>query len=117
MKPICYIIAFLTLPVAVLFGQVTKKEVKAGMKRFNQIAAKPWAKPFVRGIDADRNQRITIKEIRVYAERELPAKATSGNDLALRIAHKENPDIDADNNGTLTKRELIAFLKGLEKYD
>jgi hypothetical protein len=41
----------------------------------------------------------------------------SVNDLALRIAHKENPDIDADNNGTLTKRELIAFLKGLEKYD
>lgn len=110
-----------TLPFTILSGQVkkelTKKEVRAGMKRFNHYASKPWAKPFIKGIDADRNQHITIQEIRIYAERELPAKATSRNDLALRITHKENPSIDTNQNGILTKKELISFLKRLEKYD
>jgi len=86
------------------------REDWAQVQEFQKWANKPLFRLFLGGSDLDGDGYVSIIEIRDYAAVELPSRATSENERALKIMHRQNPRADLDRDGVLTKRELLIYL-------
>lgn len=80
------------------------------VENFRRWSNKPLFRRVFRAADVNRDRDITIEEIADYAEKELPRRATSENEVTLRIMYRQNPRSDLNRDGVLTKKELVTYL-------
>ena len=88
---------------------LTDEQLEADKVEFQRWTNKLYGL-FGRKADIDKDGILSIAELRGHCDNELKDHKTSKNDLLLRIIKKQNPKMDQNKDGILTKPELLTYM-------